>query len=93
MSVIQIFHDRVKYNGIKKLFEVSGARVPFATSHQLVNEKTKEIRLFEFFQSTGSEWDAGTKWIYTNTKEGLILSVGNEDVTQEHRDNYIKAKS
>ena len=47
--------------------------------------------VFDFKESTGSEWDPATIWVY-ESKEGYKFLLLNDDVTQENIDSYLTAK-
>lgn len=89
---ISIQKDNVSYLPKSKTFIVAGTDVKFGTSHILKNEKTgKEIE-FTFKESTGSEWDKWTVWIYESLCSKYHLHVSNNDTTPAHADAYLKAK-
>lgn len=91
MATIPIHSSKVKYNASTKTFAVGGKGIPFGTKHTLYNELTTLDKQFDFSHSTGSEWDVTTKWIYKSL-DGYTFEVGNEDVTQKHAENYLRAK-
>ena len=93
--MIKIVYDSKKhdYNPIIKTFFISEKDVAFATTYEIVNPKTKQGKVFDFTHSTGSEWDADTRWVYA-TKDGeYTLWVGNDaEVTKARADAYLKGK-
>lgn len=89
MTNISIQKNNVKYS--KGLFIVSGKSVKFDTSYSLKNEKTGKSVKFEFKESTGSEWDSNTIWIYKSSN-GILLHLLNDDMTPQHAENYLRAK-
>ena len=91
MAKLSIQNSKIKYDVPTKTFSVGGIGIPFGTKHSLTNEQTCGLKDFDFSHSTGSEWDVDTKWIYKSL-DGYTLEIGNEDVTQEQRDNYMNAK-
>lgn len=92
MVQIYIQKHKVKFDKDSKTFSVKGKYVKFATRYELINQKTGNFTMFELVESTGSEWDKNTIWKYEN-KNGFKLNVGNENVTQSHIDNYLRAKN
>jgi Na+-transporting NADH:ubiquinone oxidoreductase subunit NqrF len=74
-----------------KTFIADGKKIQFDTSYTITNPKTKGEMKFDFTESTGSEWDPKTLWIY-KSEEGFTLNLTNEDVTPEHAEAYLKAK-
>lgn len=83
----------VTFDKQRNVFYVSGKKVPFATSYSLKNEITGNSVEFNFTHSTGSEWDKNTLWVYENSDGDLKLHVGNDDVTPQHAENYLRAKT
>lgn len=88
---ISIQENNIQYSDLLKSFFINGKDVRFATTYELENEKTGKTKTFEFFESTGSEWDVNTIWIY-KSEDGFTLEVGNEEVTKEMINNYLDAK-
>jgi len=88
---INIKHPTLTYNKKNSTFTTSGKLILFATSHTIVNTKTKNEVKFDFTHSTGSEWDSDTHWIY-KSKCGYTLRIKNDDVTPQHAENYLQAK-
>jgi len=88
---IYIQTNKVSYDNTNKTFFVKGSGIPFATKHELINEKTGHFSMFELEGSNGSEWYPNTLWKYTN-ENGYILNIGNDDVTPKHAENYLRAK-
>ena len=89
MTTLSIQNNNISFS--KNVFSVSGKEAGFATCYKVVNEKTGNSEIFNFVESTGSEWDANTFWIY-RSKGGLQLNVSNNDVTPQHIENYLNAK-
>lgn len=89
---IGIRKNKVAYHKVDKTFTVSGKSVQFGTEHSLLNEKTGVSKEFKLSHSTGSEWDPNTVWVY-KSEDGFLLKVSNEDVTEVHARNYLKAKT
>ena len=89
---ISIQKNNVTYLSEAKTFLVAGTEVKFGTTHILENEKTGNEKTFEFKESTGSEWDKFTVWIY-ESKDGFQLHISNNDTTPEHAEAYLKAKT
>ena len=88
MENISIQKNKVTYyNGT---FTVSGKNVKFATKYSLLNEDTGKSVVFELVESTGSEWDPYTMWVYES--EDFQLFVLNDDVTPQHAENYLNHK-
>jgi len=75
-----------------KTFLVAGTEVKFGTEHIVVNDETGASMKFLFKESTGSEWDKFTVWIY-HSHQGYELHVSNNDTTPEHAEAYFKAKT
>jgi len=92
MTSISIQKNNVRFFKPLKSFTVSGKEVGFATQYDLKNDKTGKSKTFNFFESTGSEWDVNTLWIY-KSDDGFILNVTNSDVTEQQRQNYFDAKT
>lgn len=90
MRLITLNSD-IKYTAENKSFTVSGKLIPFDTSYTLRNPKTKGEMTFNFKESTGSEWDPTTIWIY-ESKGGYKFLLLNDDVTQANIDAYLTAK-
>ena len=88
---INIKHPTLEYDKGTKTFTTSGKLILFATSHTIVNTKTKNEVKFDFVESTGSEWDPKTLWIYKSDC-GYTLRIKNDDVTPQHAENYLQAK-
>jgi hypothetical protein len=66
--------------------------IPFDTSYKVTNLKTGRSEQFDFVQSTGSEWDPKTRWIY-KSPSGISLVISNdEEITALRADAYLKAK-
>ena len=89
---ISIQKNKIQFSKLLNTFFVNGKDVKFDTLYMMINEKTGNKKLFSFTESTGSEWDVHTKWIYQSA-DGYILEVGNEDITQQMIDNYVEAKT
>lgn len=92
MVNISFQKNKVKYNVTSKSFFVKGSEVSFATTYNLLNERSGESRKFNFEYSTGSEWKVDTIWMYKSECGNYWLGVGNEEVTEEHANNYLRAK-
>lgn len=92
MTTINIRNSELKYNAKTKTFAISGKAVKFDTTYRIFNTETLNEQVFEFKQSTGSEWDPNTIWIYESVNKEYILAVGNGDVTEAHRHAYAVAK-
>ena len=86
-------HNVSYYNGV---FTVSGKNVKFDTSYSLKNEETGNEIKFEFKESTGSEWDTNTIWIYESVDYdkdiNLTLHLLNDDVTERNMNDYLESK-
>jgi hypothetical protein len=89
--LVSIQRNKVSYDKNNKTFTVSGKDVRFAYSYTLVNNETDNKKDFSFKESTGSEWDPNTIWVY-ESEDGFILNVKNDDVTPEHAEKYLQAK-
>jgi len=83
--------DQCIYNKETKTFTADGRKVQFDTSYTVYNPKTRGKMEFDFKESTGSEWDPKTLWVY-KSKEGFTLNLTNEDVTPQHAQAYLEAK-
>ena len=80
------------YEGARKAIIVSERDVPFATTYNVISPKTGRGMVFEFTHSTGSEWDAHTRWVY-KSEDGLLLEVCNDArMVKLAADAYLKAK-
>lgn len=84
--------DKFKFNKKTKTFHASGKEVTWDIMYKLVNPTTKGSMLFSLVESTGSEWDPNTVWIYKGEGE-YYLHLTNEEVTEEHAAMYLKAKT
>lgn len=90
---MKVLHQtQFKYDKETKTFLVDGKQVQFDTSFKLINTKTKGEMDFNFSESTGSEWDPKTLWIYKSKCGKYKMHLTNEDVTPQHAENYLKAK-
>ena len=66
--------------------------IPFDTSYEVKNTVSGQSEVFDFIESTGSEWDPKTQWIYKN-KTGLSLIISNDErITKIREEAYLKAK-
>ena len=83
--------DQCVYNKETKTFIADGRKIQFDTSYTITNPKTQKEMKFDFKESTGSEWDPKTLWIY-KSEEGFILNLTNEDVTPDHAKAYLESK-
>ena len=83
--------SNINYDAKNKSFLGNGKRIPFATSYTLKNKDTNGEMTFDFKESTGSEWDPKTLWIY-ESKTGYKFILTNEDVTPAHANAYLTAK-
>ncbi|MEO6305070.1 MAG: hypothetical protein ABIP51_18070 [Bacteroidia bacterium] len=87
--------EKVKfiYKESTKTFTISEKEVPFATEYEILNPKTGKKETFDFYKSTGPEFDPNTKWLYANQK-GLTLEVCNDKkMTEISAANYLAAKT
>lgn len=89
---ISIQKNNIDYNPLTKTFTVSGKETKFATTYDVVNDKTGKSNIFFFDHSTGSEWDVNTIWVYKSV-DGFTLNLTNSDLTQGRIDNYVEAKT
>lgn len=92
MAKISIQKDGITYNKNTRQFYISGKKVRFDSSYEVVNENTGQSVKFDFHHSDGSEWDPKTKWFYHNADQSLMLVVGNDEVTPQHYEAYRKYK-
>jgi len=88
---ISIQKNHLRYLPKVKTFLGSGKEISFSTKHTVTNEKTNENKVFHFKESTGSEWEQSTVWIYEST-DGYKLHVDSSDVTPEHSERYLQSK-
>jgi hypothetical protein len=66
--------------------------IPFDTTYEILNPATEVSKKFEFKNSTGSEWEADTKWIY-KSEDGITLEVCNDPhLVKERAAAYLAAK-
>ena len=82
---------KFKFDKQAGVFYVDGRNIRFDTSYEVVNPMTGGSMIFDFKESTGSEWDPKTVWIY-KSEEGYELRLSNEDVTPAHAEAYLEAK-
>lgn len=92
MTQIIFQHKNMIYRDKIKTFFVKGSAVQFDTSYQVINNDSKKSMQFDFHESTGSEWDPNTLWIYKSKDAQYTLVVGNDDVTPAHAQKYLEAK-
>lgn len=78
------------FNKETNTISVPGKSVKFDSTYEVVSLKGGK-KLFDFKNSTGSEWDPKTIWIY-KAEDGMILNIGNEDVTPAHAQAYLNHK-
>ena len=83
--------DQCNYIKESKTFIAAGKKIQFDTSFTITNPKTKGEMKFDFKESTGSEWDPKTLWVY-KSEDGFTLNLTNEDVTPAHEQAYLEAK-
>ena len=80
------------FNKEDKTFYGTEREIPFDTSYEVKNLSTGASEVFSFVESTGSEWDPKTRWIY-KSKSGLVLVISNDpQITKMRSDAYLKAK-
>lgn len=72
------------------IIKVKGTDVKFDSNYKVISQKGGE-KVFDFKESTGSEWDPKTIWKY-KSEDGMELHVGNEDVTPQHEKAYLEHK-
>lgn len=91
--MINLLPFQYKFKKEEKTFYVNGDDVRFDTSYLLMNPKTNGSMKFDFVESTGSEWNPSTKWIYAN-KAGFQLIVSNEPqhILTDRANRYIESK-
>ena len=66
--------------------------IPFDTSYEVKNVVSGRSEIFEFVESTGSEWDPKTQWIY-KSKSGISLIICNDErITNMRANNYFASK-
>ena len=93
--MITIHFDSKKhhYDNETKVFSVSERDVSFDTSYSLVSPGISDSIVFDFFHSTGPEFDADTKYIY-KSENGFTLEVGNDrHITSIRAEMYLAAKT
>ena len=92
MYTINLDKTKFVYDSNRKTFIVSEKGIPFGTEYEILNPKTGGSRKFKFTNSTGSEFDPNTKWIY-ESNDGILLEVCNDkQMTKIAAENYLKAK-
>ena len=85
--------EKTKFVLKANTFHISGKEVTFATTYKLVNPATNGSMEFDLSHSTGSDWDPKTVWVYKSKCEKYELHVGNDDVTPQHAQRYLDAKT
>jgi hypothetical protein len=71
---------------------VSEKDAMFDTEYQVVSNVTGAFKKFKFTESTGSEFDPKTQWIY-KSDEGYELRICNDaETTRKQAEAYLKAK-
>ena len=73
---------------------VSEKDAMFDTEYEVVSNVTGALKRFKFIQSTGSEFDPKTEWVY-KSEEGYELRICNDNdaqTTRKQAENYLKAK-
>jgi hypothetical protein len=64
----------------------------FDTEYEVVSNLTGVFKRFKFTESTGSEFDPKTEWIY-KSEEGYELRICNDvETTRKQAEAYLKAK-
>lgn len=84
---------KITYDAKGKIFTSTSQGVMFGTKHTVVNDLTGKKVEFELSHSTGSEWEKDTIWVYTSICKKYILHLKNDDVTEQHKENYLRAKT
>ena len=90
MKNITLIQGNFSFDKKSNTIRISGKKVPFQTSYKITNPQTGNSVVVEFKESTGSEWDPATLWIYEGN--GITLEVINDDVTPAHKESYLRAK-
>ena len=93
MTIISIQQNGITYNNKSKSFYVSGKKVKFATTYSVTNDLTGRTLDFKFDHATGSEWDPETIWVYKSSCGNYTLNVGNDDVTPQQVEDYLRSKT
>ena len=71
---------------------VSEKDAMFDTVYEVVSNVTGVSKRFRFTESTGSEYDPKTQWIF-KSEEGYELRICNDaETTRKQAENYLKAK-
>ena len=96
MTTINLFpgskNNPLTFNRGDKTFYGSEREIPFDTSYEIKNNSTGASEVFNFVESTGSEWDPKTRWIYKN-KSDLFLVISNDpEITNMRSESYLKSK-
>lgn len=81
------------FDPLSNVISVSERDVKFATTYELLNPKTGNIKVVEFTHSTGPEFDPKTKYVYKSS-DNIVLEVCNDKtITTQAGQNYLKAKT
>ena len=92
MTTITFNKQKHQYDVVNKVFRLNEKDVRFDTEYSVVNPATGQAKQFKFIESTGSEWDPNTKWIY-KSDDGLSLEVSNDQaITEKRADVYLAHK-
>lgn len=82
----------LKFNKANNTFYGTERDIQFDTSYEVKNTVSGQSEIFDFVESTGSEWDPKTQWIYKN-KTGLSLIISNDErITKIREQQYLRAK-
>lgn len=93
MTRISIQKSKITFNKEENQFLGCDKNFPFATSYELVNDKTGKSMTFEFKYSTGAEFDPNTKWVYTNEEKGFSFVVSQDaELTMRRAADYAQYK-
>lgn len=81
-----------KYIVIGGVIHVSEREVPFDTKYDVISPKTGVQKRFQFKESTGSEFDPKTEWVF-KSDDGYEFRVCNDKrMTKWAAENYLNHK-
>jgi hypothetical protein len=91
---MQIIFDpkRHRWCPLQQTFFMNERHVSFATQYEVVNPKTGCSERFDLKESTGSEWDPSTQWIYQSARGLRLVVSGCPEIRQRAANAYLEAK-
>lgn len=75
-----------------KTILVSEKDVPFATTYEVISDRTGNRMDFDFSHSTGPEFDPRTEWVYKSNHDITLRVCNDPETTRKNAEFYLKAK-